>query len=130
MAGLFRDKYIHVKGSNGGKTDLKTRISERFGSIKDDWKKEKREEKQILVCPDCKGELDRDDVVVNNYICTACGSYFRIRTKNRIRMVCDKDTFQPWFEEMEISNPLDFPGYEEKLLRDRKSTRLNSSHMA
>ncbi len=125
MAGLFRDKYIHVKGSNGGKTDLKTRISERFGSIKDDWKKEKREEKQILVCPDCKGELDRDDVVVNNYICTACGSYFRIRTKNRIRMVCDKDTFQPWFEEMEISNPLDFPGYEEKLLSVKEKTGLS-----
>ncbi len=124
MAGLFRDKYIYVKGSNGEKTDLKTRISEKFGSIKDDWKKEKREEKQII-CPDCKAELERDSVVVNNYICTACGSYFRVRTKNRIRMVCDKDTFQPWFEEMETSNPLDFPGYEEKLQSVKEKTGLS-----
>lgn len=36
-----------------------------------------------------------------------------MRTRNRIRMVCDRNTFVPWFEEMETSNPLNFPGYEE-----------------
>lgn len=100
MAGLFhREKYIHVKG--GGK------------------------EQETLVCPVCQKELDRADVIVNHYICTACGSYFRVRTKNRLRMVCDKNTFIPWFEEMESGNPLDFPGYEEKLSEVKDKTGLH-----
>lgn len=37
----------------------------------------------------------------NKYVCYECGNYFRVRTKNRIRMVADKDTFEPWFEELE-----------------------------
>ena len=40
-------------------------------------------------------------------------------------MVCDKDTFTPWFEEMEISNPLNFQGYEEKLQSVKEKTGLH-----
>lgn len=101
MAGLFhRDKYIRVKGVG-------------------------EEEKRSLVCPECGKELNRADVVVNHYICTSCGNYFRVRTKNRIRMVCDKDTFVPWFEKTEGGNPLNFPGYEEKLLSVKEKTGLS-----
>ena len=67
--------------------------------------------KQMIVCPSCQKEISKEDAVLNHYICTACGSYLRVRTKNRIRMVCDRGSFTPWFEEMDICNPLDFPGY-------------------
>lgn len=40
-------------------------------------------------------------------------------------MVCDRNTFVPWFEEMETSNPLNFPGYEEKLRETREKTGLS-----
>lgn len=79
----------------------------------------------MIVCPDFGKKIKRADVVVNNYICTSCGSYFRVRTRNRIRMVCDRNTFVPWFEEMETSNPLNFPGYEEKLRETREKTGLS-----
>lgn len=83
-----------------------------------------QEEKKTVVCPSCGRELDRADVVVNHYVCTACGGYFRVRTNNRIRMVCDKNTFAEWFAEIEGSNPLHFPGYEEKLAEVREKTGL------
>ena len=73
-------------------------------------RQEAEKEKQVFVCPDCGREIAKNEVVMNNYICTVCGSHFRVRAKNRIRMVCDRDSFEPWFEEMEASNPLDFPG--------------------
>ncbi len=66
-------------------------------------------------------------MVVNHYICTACGSYFRVRTKNRIHMVCDKSTFTPWFEDVESTNPLNFPEYEEKLSDVKEKTGLHES---
>lgn len=83
-----------------------------------------QEEKKTVVCPACGRELDRADVVVNHYICTACGGYFRVRTNNRIRMVCDKNTFTEWFAEIEGGNPLHFPDYEEKLAEVREKTGL------
>lgn len=83
-----------------------------------------QEEKKTVVCPSCGRELDRADVVVNHYVCTACGGYFRVRTNNRIRMVCDKNTFTEWFAEIEGGNPLHFPDYEEKLAEVREKTGL------
>lgn len=80
---------------------------------------------RMIVCPSCRKEISKNDAVLNNYICTACGSYFRVRTKNRIYMVCDKGSFEPWFEEMEVSNPLDFPGYEDKLSEVKEKTGLH-----
>lgn len=83
-----------------------------------------QEEKRTVVCPSCGRELDKADVVVNHYVCTACGGYFRVRTNNRIRMVCDKNTFTEWFAEIEGGNPLHFPDYEEKLAEVREKTGL------
>lgn len=127
MSGLFRrDKYIHVKGaSEEEKTSDKFKIISRLTEKKAGKREEKTEDKQVFVCPDCGRELSKADVVVNHYICTVCGSYFRIRTKNRIRMICDKGTFLPWFEEVESANPLNFPGYEEKLSDVKEKTGLH-----
>ena len=83
--------------------------------------------KQMIVCPSCQKEISKEDAVLNHYICTACGSYFRVRTKNRIRMVCDRGSFIPWFEEMDICNPLDFLGYEEKLSDVKEKTGLHEA---
>lgn len=85
----------------------------------------KEDETEKIVCPQCQKELVKSDVVTNCYICTECGGYFRVRTKNRIRMVADSRSFEPWFEDMEISNPLDFPGYEQKLKEVKEKTGLH-----
>ncbi len=63
-------------------------------------------------------------MVTNCYICTVCGGYFRVRTNNRIRMICDRNTFTEWFAEVAGSNPLHFPDYEEKLREVREKTGL------
>ncbi|MDE6063624.1 MAG: acetyl-CoA carboxylase carboxyl transferase subunit beta, partial [Lachnospiraceae bacterium] len=83
-----------------------------------------QEERKMVVCPSCGRELDRAEVVANQYICTVCGGYFRVRTNNRIRMVCDRSTFTEWFAEVEGGNPLHFPDYDEKLAEVREKTGL------
>ncbi len=84
---------------------------------------EKTEEKYI-VCPDCQKGISRAAAVANYYVCPECGSYFRVRTKNRIRMVCDSNSFIPWFEDVVTENPLNFPEYEEKLKTVQEKTGL------
>ena len=52
---------------------------------------------------------------------------FRIRPKTRIAMVLDKDTFEEWDAKMDTSDPLNFPGYKNKLERQRSVTNLDEA---
>lgn len=75
-----------------------------------------------IKCPKCKKMVNRDRVVKKKYVCYECGAYFRVKTTNRIRMVADLKSFTPWFEDMPVSNPLNYEGYEEKLAETREKT--------
>lgn len=85
------------------------------------------EDKSRIKCPKCGKMVDRDKVVKKKYVCYECGGYFRVKTNNRIRMVADYKTFEPWFEDIEVSNPLDYEGYEDKLAAMREKTGLNEA---
>lgn len=94
--------------------------------------KKKREAMDIvsvdtIVCPACGREINKKEAEKNKYVCYECGSYFRVRTKNRIRMVADKEFFTPWFEDLAEENPLDFPGYEEKVKAAKEKTGLHEA---
>ncbi len=80
-----------------------------------------------IKCPKCKKMVDRAKVVKAKYVCYECGGYFRVKTNNRIKMVADIKSFTPWFEDMPVSNPLDFEGYEEKLAETREKTGANEA---
>lgn len=84
----------------------------------------KKPEQDVFECKKCGARISKSETVANKYVCKECGYYFRIRTKNRIRMVVDAGTFEPWFEDIEETNPLNFPGYEEKLAQIQEKTKL------
>ncbi len=84
-------------------------------------------DKSLVKCPKCGRMVNRDKVVKRKYICYECGGYFRVKTNNRIRMVADPKTFEPWFEDMAVSNPLNYEGYEDKLAAAREKTGLNEA---
>ena len=81
----------------------------------------------VIECPFCGRELDKDKVIKRKYVCYECGYYFRVRTNNRIKMVADRGSFEQWFEDMVESNPLSFEGYEEKLEATREKTGLTEA---
>lgn len=81
----------------------------------------------LIKCPKCGKMVDRDRAVKHKYICYECGGYFRVRVNNRIRMVADPHTFEPWFTDMPVRNPLAFEGYEEKLAEAREKTGLDEA---
>lgn len=85
------------------------------------------EPSDMIKCPKCQKMVDKKRVVKRRYVCTECGGYFRVKTNNRIRMVADPKTFEEWFVDMPMSNPLDFPGYEEKIQKEQEKTRLREA---
>lgn len=80
-----------------------------------------------LKCPKCGEVVYRDDVKAHGYVCPKCEGYFRIGTRTRIRMVADTGTFQEWFTDLETENPLEYPGYEEKIADLQEKTKLQEA---
>ena len=77
--------------------------------------------------PGLRQEINKKEAEKNLYVCYECGSYFRVRTRNRIRMVADAGTFTPWFEDLAEANPLEFPGYEDKVKAAKEKTGLHEA---
>lgn len=88
---------------------------------------ERTEDTSLIKCPKCGKMVERARVVKKRYVCYECNGYFRVKTHNRIRMVADAKSFEPWFEDMEVSNPLNYEGYEDKLASAREKTGLNEA---
>lgn len=112
--------------------DLHNKLEEKLKSIKTkdaliNTDSKKTEDSNLIKCPKCGKMVEKDRVVKKKYICYECGGYFRVKTNNRIRMVADYKTFEPWFEDMEVSNPLNYEGYENKLADAREKTGLKEA---
>lgn len=84
-------------------------------------------EVHLIRCPKCGKSVDRERVVKRKYVCYECEGYFRVKTNNRIRMVADPHTFEPWFTDVSVKNPLSYEGYEEKLAEAREKTGLEEA---
>lgn len=81
----------------------------------------------LIKCPKCGKLIDKTRAARMKYVCYECGGYFRVKAYNRIKMVADRDTFEEWFPVSEITNPLEFEGYEEKLAETREKTGIDEA---
>ena len=75
-----------------------------------------------VACPKCKKEYTGKEAFEHLYICPGCGKYLPIGAKERLAMVLDQMSFEPWFEDVTAGNPLETHGYEEKLEKARKKS--------
>ena len=119
-----RDRFFPINLHNDLEEKLKTEKSEASVEEKE---AEPVVDKTLIKCPKCGKMVNKEEVVKKKYVCYECGGYFRVKTSNRIRMVADSKTFEPWFEDMPVSNPLNFEGYENKLADAREKTGLNEA---
>ncbi len=66
-------------------------------------------------CPNCGFELTATELKDNCEVCSKCGHHFRMNSRQRIELIADKDSFRELYGDMESTNVLSFPGYDEKL---------------
>lgn len=78
-------------------------------------------------CPDCGAMIYEDKFHEERHCCPQCGKHFRLTAWQRIRMTVDKGTFEEWDSGLVCENPMDFPGYDEKLDGIRGKTGLNDA---
>lgn len=77
-------------------------------------------------CPNCHKDIPISRLLANNAVCP-CGHHFRMKARQRIRMIADKDSFKELFSEIGSGNPLSFPGYMDKLETVRTDSGENEA---
>ncbi len=73
-------------------------------------------------CPNCHQAVPLSRLWANRNVCP-CGYHFRMGVRARLRYLADRDSFTELFGEVRSGNPLDFPGYAEKLETTRTASR-------
>ena len=111
ITGFIKKKRINIKKSYGG-----VRIEKELVSSYEEIK-----------CPKCGRMINKKATVRKQYICLECDYHFRVSTNNRVRMVADMGSFEPWFLDIKDSNPLSFEGYEEKIETAREKSKLSEA---
>ena len=73
-------------------------------------------------CHACKLTFDNAEFVENDYSCPSCGTLARLTSDERIELIVDEGTFEEWDADIEDVDPLEFPGYAEKIASYREKT--------
>lgn len=78
-------------------------------------------------CHACGLKFDAASVAAGHYVCPSCGTYLRMSSAERIDDLLDAGSFVEWSRSVPETDPLGFPGYEEKLAAQRDKTGLDEA---
>lgn len=81
----------------------------------------------VIKCPNCKKIMYKKELNKNDKVCLNCGYHHQMNAKERIKSLFDENSFIEYDKDMVSENPLQFPGYEEKLEKDRQKTKQNEA---
>lgn len=131
---LFKKtSYITVGGEETeGKNSVQSQAEQLVKSIYKKTSPARKMEASETLTPFCKcpgcGQLQYiQDVEQQESVCPQCGYHFRLGAPERIRITADPGSFEEWDSEVVSTNVLGFPGYDEKLARERSKTKLPSA---
>lgn len=65
-------------------------------------------------CPNCHKEIPLSRLQACDLVCS-CGHHFRMRARQRIQMIADPHSFRALYSGVKADNPLNFPGYRDKV---------------
>ncbi|MCM1495728.1 MAG: acetyl-CoA carboxylase, carboxyltransferase subunit beta [Bacteroides sp.] len=89
-------------------------------------KTEKQEEGTIemITCSSCKKEISSSVMKKNLFVCPECGAHNKISAARRMRSMVDSGTFRKLKCKVPFVDPLEYPDYEEKIVKLQEKTGL------
>lgn len=78
-------------------------------------------------CPKCSSTIYKEDLDKNLSVCKKCGHHFRIGARERISITADEGSFVEINGNMHSKNPLNYPGYEDKINSLIEKTGINEA---
>ncbi|MGX7351902.1 acetyl-CoA carboxylase, carboxyltransferase subunit beta [Enterococcus canis] len=110
MALFKKKKYIRINPNRDAKPSTTPSVPDNM------WAK----------CPNCKRTLYAKEMGPEK-VCPHCGYNFRISAWERLALLIDEKSFEESGTELETKDPLDFPGYLDKLKGLREQTGLHEA---
>lgn len=75
-------------------------------------------------CPHC-GKVIYTKLLLKNFkMCDECGYYFKVSANERLAMILDEDELLEFDPQLSTRDPLNFPGYGDKLVKTQTQTGL------
>jgi len=81
----------------------------------------------MFKCPRCGKVEFMDAFQMHNKVCSNCGYHARLTAAERIEEIADNFTFTEYDKHMKSVNPIDFEGYPDKILQQRRRTGLREA---
>lgn len=78
-------------------------------------------------CEQCNEIYYRKEMEKNLFVCPNCDYHHHVRAWKRINSLFDEGSFEEWDENLETTNPLNFPEYIEKVKKDQEKTKLREA---
>ncbi len=99
----------------------------KYATITSDKAKRDIPEGLMTKCPKCGAILVTKELEKNNKVCMGCNYHFRLSAAERIQCVLDEGQIQEYDGDMISLDPLDFPGYKEKLVKSTEISGMNDA---
>lgn len=109
-----KDKYIRINPNRSLRTPEKA--------------KPEVPDELFAKCPGCRHVIYQKDLGAEK-MCPACGYNFRISASERLALTIDSGSFKEMFTGFESKDPLNFPGYKDKLAAAKEKTGLDEAVM-
>lgn len=110
MALFKKKKYIRINPNRGAQPTSPPTVPDNM------WAK----------CPNCKHIIYTKDIGEER-VCPNCGYTFRISAWQRLALTIDEKSFEEWDTELTTEDPLNFPGYQEKIEVMQEKTGLHEA---
>lgn len=81
----------------------------------------------LFKCPRCQQVVLMEEFEAENKVCKNCGYHARLSSRERLELTVDNQTFKEYDTLMKSKNPIDFPGYEEKIRELQEKTGLSDA---
>ena len=78
-------------------------------------------------CGNCQESVLKEDLEENLFVCPYCDDHKRLSAEVRLKQILDEGTFEESFAYETSQNPLEMPGYSEKLTLNRQKNKMNEA---
>jgi len=99
----------------------------KYAAIPSETAKQDVPEGIMTKCPECRKIMYTKDLQKNLKVCLHCDHHMRMTAYERVESLLDEGSFVAFDEKIASANPLGFPGYLEKLEKDKKNTNLDDA---
>jgi len=115
-----KSKYVTVK--KGEKEDTKEPEDKR-----EEKQKQKEDDQLWTKCKECEEIIFNKKLAQNLMVCPKCGYHFRLTALDRLSITVDENSFEEFAEDVNTGDPLDFPGYQDKLEKAKRENTINEA---